>query len=596
MSWNTRRSTKTCLKGALALAALLGASCAQVTPAPPALAPPPPVSEQAYDVLIRGGTIYDGSGGAPFVGDVGVRGDRIAYVGPGAPASATNVVDASGMAVSPGFINMLSWATESLLVDPRGQSDLRQGVTLEVMGEGWSMGPLNDEMKRLAVQQQGDIKYPIEWTTLGDYLRFVERKGTSLNLASFVGATTVRQHELGERDVDPDPEQLARMRALVRQAMEEGALGVGSSIIYPPASFAETDELVALTTEAGKCGGMYISHMRSEGDRLLESIDELIDISRRSGAPAEIYHLKQAGRANWGKLDQVIAKVEAARASGLRITADMYTYTAGATGVAASMPPWVQDGGIDAMLKRLKDPAVVARVKREMVKPGTDWENLYYHAGADGILLASLVEPSLKPLIGRTIAQVAKERGTSPEQVVIDIVLTDKGRSGAVYFLMNEENVRRQTAIPWVSFGSDAEAAAPEGVFLKSSTHPRAYGNFARFLGKYVRDQKATTLADAIRRLSALPASNLGLRDRGRLAPGMAADVVLFDPATIADHSTYEQPAQYATGVRDVFVNGVQVLKGGEPTGATPGRFVKGPGWTGWPDGGACRNGGKRSQ
>lgn len=547
-----------------------------------------PAQIPAYDLLIEGGTIYDGSGGAPYVGDVGIRGDKIVYAGPSQEASAPRLVDARGLAVAPGFINMLSWSNESLLVDPRGQSELRQGITLEVMGEGWSMGPLNDEMKALSVKQQGDIKYPIQWTTLGDYLNFLEHKGTSLNIASFVGATTVRQHELGERDIDPNPAQLDRMRALVRQAMEEGAMGVGSSLIYPPATFAETGELVALVTEAGKCGGMYISHMRSEGDRLVESVDELIEISRRSGAPAEIYHLKQAGRANWGKLDQVIVHVEAARAAGLRITADMYTYTAGGTGVAASMPPWVQDGGTAAMLKRLSDPTTVARIKREMLKPGSNWENLYYHAGPDGIRLASVAEPSLKPLIGKTIAEIAKQRRVSPEQAIIDLVREDRGRSGAIYFLMNEDNVRRQTSIPWVSFGSDAEASAPEGVFLKSSTHPRAYGNFARFLGKYVRDEKTTTLADAVRRLSALPASNLGIRDRGRLASGMAADVVLFDPATIADHATFDQPMQYATGVRDVFVNGVQVLKGGEPTGATPGRFVKGPGWTGWPGGGGC--------
>ncbi|MEO5611454.1 MAG: D-aminoacylase [Sphingomicrobium sp.] len=564
------------------------------------VAPPPSVVEApqapAYGLLIRGGTIYDGSGGAPYVGDVAISGDRIVYAGPVRDATAAKVVDARGLAVAPGFINMLSWSNESLLVDPRGQSELRQGVTLEVMGEGWSMGPLTDDMKKLAVERQGDIKYPIQWTTLGEYLNFLERKGTSLNIASFVGATTVRQHELGEGDVDPDPAQLERMRLLVRQAMQEGAMGVGSSLIYPPATFAETDELVALVTEAGKCGGMYISHMRSEGDRLLESVDELIDISRRSGAPAEIYHLKQAGRANWGKLDQVIAHVEAARAAGLRITADMYTYTAGGTGVAASMPPWVQDGGNEAMLRRLKNPAVVARVKREMVKPGSNWENLYYHAGPGGILLANLTEPSLKPLIGKTIAEVAKLRGVSPEQAVIDITLADQGRAGAIYFLMSEDNVRRETAIPWVSFGSDAEASAPEGVFLKSSTHPRAYGNFARFLGKYVRDQRTTTLSEAIRRLSALPAGNLGLRDRGKLAPGMAADVVLFDPATIVDHATFEKPMQYATGVRDVFVNGVQVLMNGEPTGATPGRFVKGPGWAGWPGGGACGDRGRTGE
>jgi N-acyl-D-amino-acid deacylase len=544
---------------------------------------------EAYDVLIRGGIIYDGSGAEPYRGDVAIRGDKIVAVGPGLPGAAKQVVEANGLAITPGFINMLSWATESLLVDGLGQSDLRQGVTLEVMGEGWSMGPLNDRMKKEAVGQQGDFKYAIEWTTLGDYLNLVEKRGTTMNLASFVGATTVRQHELGDGDVDPNPEQLNRMRALVRQAMEEGALGVGTSLIYPPAAFAETDELVALTSEAAQCGGSYISHMRSEGDRLLESIDELIEISRRSGAPAEIYHLKQVGRANWGKIDAAIAKVEAARAAGLKISADMYTYTAGGTGLAASMPPWVQDGGVDAMLARLKDPATVERIKKEMLQPGKNWENLYNHAGPDGVLLASMAEPTLKPLMGKTVAEVARMRGVSPEQAVIDLVLADKGRSGAIYFLMNEDNVRRQAALPWVSFGSDAEASAPEGVFLKSSTHPRAYGNFARFLGKYVRDEKVVPLQEAVRRLSALPASNLGLRDRGQLRPGMVADVVLFDPAKIADHATFAEPMQFSTGVRDVFVNGVQALKDGAPTGAKPGRFVRGAGWTGWPDGGACR-------
>jgi len=410
-----------------------------------------------------------------------------------------------------------------------------------------------------------------------------------MNVASFVGATTIRQNELGEVNVDPTPEQLTRMRALVRQAMKEGALGVGSALIYPPATFAKTDELVALTTEAAKCGGSYISHMRSEGDRLIESIDEVIEISRRSGAPATIYHLKQMGRANWGKLDQAIAEIEKARASGLKITANMYMYTAGGTGLAASMPPWVQDGGNEAMLARLKDPATVARIKLEMLQPGKNWENLYLHAGPERILLANLTDPSLKPLIGKTVAEVAKSRGVSPEQALIDIVSADQGRVGAIYFLMNEDNVRREAAIPWVSFGSDGEASAPEGVFLKTGTHPRAYGNFARFLGKYVRDEKVVPLAEGIRRLTSLPAENLGLRDHGSLKPGMAADVVLFDPAKIADHSTFEKPMQYATGVSGVFVNGIQVLKDGQPTGSKPGRFVKGAGWTGWPGGGACR-------
>jgi len=542
-----------------------------------------------YDVLIRNGVIYDGSGGQPYTGDIGIKKDRIVYAGPSRAASAAKVIDAEGLAVAPGFINMLSWATESLLVDGLGQSDLRQGITLEVMGEGWSMGPLNAEMKKLAVERQGDIKYPITWTTLGDYLNLLQRRGVAMNVASFVGATTIRQNELGEVNVDPTPEQLTRMRALVRQAMKEGALGVGSALIYPPATFAKTDELVALTTEAAKCGGSYISHMRSEGDRLIESIDEVIEISRRSGAPATIYHLKQMGRANWGKLDQAIAEIEKARASGLKITANMYMYTAGGTGLAASMPPWVQDGGNEAMLARLKDPATVARIKLEMLQPGKNWENLYLHAGPERILLANLTDPSLKPLIGKTVAEVAKSRGVSPEQALIDIVSADQGRVGAIYFLMNEDNVRREAAIPWVSFGSDGEASAPEGVFLKTGTHPRAYGNFARFLGKYVRDEKVVPLAEGIRRLTSLPAENLGLRDHGSLKPGMAADVVLFDPAKIADHSTFEKPMQYATGVSGVFVNGIQVLKDGQPTGSKPGRFVKGAGWTGWPGGGACR-------
>ena len=574
--------SRTIAKPFAVVGAMLLAGCATT--------PPQPV----YDVLIRGGTIYDGSGSDPIVGDVAIKDDKIVYVGPRRAVGAAQEVDATGLAVAPGFINMLSWATESLIVDPRAQSDIRQGVTLEVMGEGWSMGPLNADMRKLAIERQGDVRYPIEWTTLGEYLSFLERRGIAPNIASFVGATTVRQHELGERDIDPNPEQLQRMRSLVRTAMQEGALGVGSSLIYPPAAFAETDELIALVAEAGKCGGMYISHMRSEGDRLLESVDEVIEISRRSGAPAEIYHLKQAGRTNWGKLNDVIARVEKARSEGLKITADMYTYTAGGTGLAASMPPWVQDGGNEAMLERLKDPAVVARVKAEMVQPGTNWENLYFHAGPDRVLLVSLVDPTLKPLIGKTVAEAARLRGVAPGQLVIDLTIADRGRAGALYFLMSDENVRRQTALPWMSFGSDAEASAPEGVFLKSSTHPRAYGNFARFLGHYVRDQKVVSLSDAVRRLTSLPAENLGLRDRGRLAPGMAADVVLFDPATITDHATYERPMQYATGVRDVFVNGVEVLRNGEHTAATPGRFLKGPGWTGWPDGGACAQGGRR--
>ena len=542
-----------------------------------------------YDVLVRGGTVYDGSGGEPFVGDVALKGDKIAYVGPHAPGTAAKVVDATGEAVSPGFINMLSWAVETLIEDGRGLSDTEQGVTLEVFGEGDSMGPLTPEMKRLELKRQGDIKYPIKWTTLGEYLDWLTAKGITPNVASFVGATTVRVHELGEKDVDPTPAQLERMRALVRQGMKEGALGVGSSLIYAPATYAETPELTALTTEAAKCGGMYISHMRSEGNKLLEAIDELVQISRDSGAPAEIYHFKQAGKPNWGKLDAAIAKVEAARASGQRITADMYTYTAGATGLDAAMPTWVQSGGLEAWIERMKDPKVRARVIEEMRTPSNDWENLLLLSGGpENVLLVSFKNPKLKPLTGKTLAEVARMRGKSPEETAIELVSEDNSRVGTVYFIMSEDNVKREVALPWMSFGSDEGSEAPEGVFLKSNAHPRAYGNFVRVLGQYSRDDKAMPLQDAIHRLSWLPATNLGIKGRGALRPGYYADVVVFDPATVKDHATYAKPHQLATGINDVFINGVQVLKDGQHTGAKPGRFVHGPGWTGWADGGAC--------
>ncbi|GAO39632.1 putative D-aminoacylase [Sphingomonas changbaiensis NBRC 104936] len=534
--------------------------------------------QPAYDVVIRGGTIYDGSGGAPFVGDVALKGDRIVVIGKFSGNGAREV-NARGLAVAPGFINMLSWSTDSLVQDGRSQGDIRQGVTLEVFGEGWSMGPFTPQMKADYEKRQGDIRYPVSWTTLGEYLTFLQKRGIAPNVASFVGATTVRIHELGEKDIDPTPEQLDRMRGLVRQAVNEGALGVGSSLIYAPANYAETPELIALATESAKCGGMYISHIRNESDDLLGAIDELIEIAKQSGGPAEIYHLKEAGAGNWGKLPAVIERVEAARKAGTRITADMYTYTAGATGLDAALPLWVQDGGLEAWIARLKDPAIRARVIAEMKQPGKGWENLRLQTGGDDkVLLLAFKNPALKPLTGKTLAEVAKMRGKSPEETAIDLVIEDGSRVGTAYFLMDEKNVARQTAIPWVAFGSDAESQAPEGVFLKSATHPRAYGNFARLLGKYVRDEKTTTLQDAVRRLTSFPATNLRLKDRGSLKAGYFADIVVFDPRTIADRATYDKPQVYATGMRDVFVNGVQVLKDGEHTGATPGRAVWGPG------------------
>jgi N-acyl-D-amino-acid deacylase len=543
-----------------------------------------------YDVVIRHGTVYDGSGAPGIVADVAINADTVAAIGDLAGARGIVELDATGLAVAPGFINMLSWATESLLEDGRSQSDIRQGVTLEVFGEGWSMGPLTEAMKQEMVEQQGDITFDVTWTTLGEYLAHLEQRGIAPNVASFVGATTVRIHELGYADRPPTPEELNRMEDLVRQAMEEGALGVGSSLIYAPAFYAGTPELVALARVAGAFGGSYISHLRSEGNRLIEAVDEFLTIAREAGVPAEIYHLKAAGRDNWPKMDTVITKIEQARADGLAITADMYTYPAGATGLDASMPPWVQEGGLDTWVQRLQDPIQRGRVLHEMRTPTDAWENLYLAAGSpERVLLVEFRQDSLKYLTGRTLAEAAALRGTSPEETAIDLVVADHSRVGTVYFLMSEDNIRKQIQLPWVSFGSDAASLAPEGVFLRSNPHPRAYGNFARVLGTYARDEGLLNLAEAVRRLTSLPAATLQLRRRGRLVPGFFADVVVFDPTSVQDHATFDQPHQYATGVRHVFVNGMPVLTDGEHTGALPGRVVRGPGWTGWTTEGADR-------
>jgi N-acyl-D-amino-acid deacylase len=541
-----------------------------------------------FDLAIQGGRIFDGTGGPSYLGDVGIRGDRIVYVGPPHRMHAKQVIDARERAVAPGFINMLSQAQESLLVDGRAESDLVQGVTLEVMGEGGSMGPWTDAMIKRNDSRQSDIKYPITWHTLGEYLEERERSGISPNIASFVGASTVRDVVLGEGDVQPTPEQLQAMQELVIQAMREGALGVSSALIYAPATYAHTDELVALASAAGRCGGIYITHMRSEADRLLEAVDETISIAKQSGAPAEIYHLKAAGKSNWSKLDHVIDKVNAARAAGTRVTANMYTYTASETGLDATMPPWVRAGGLEAWIERMKDPVNRARVEREMEDPQAGYENLYLKAGAEGMVLAAFKSVTLKPLTGKTLAEVAQMRHESPPQAAMDLVIEDGSRIEVFYSMMSEDNVRKQATLPWMSFDSDAAAPAPEGVFLASRSHPRAYGNFARLLAKYVRTEKAVTLPDAIHRLSGLPAANLFLKDRGLLKKGYYADVVVFDPATIQDHATYENSSQLATGVTHVLVNGQIALADGHPTGAHSGRFVRGRAWTGGRDPG-CR-------
>ncbi len=533
----------------------------------------------AYDVLIKSGTIYDGSGGQSYVADIGIDGDRITAIGE-LEADADIMIDAKGLAVAPGFINMLSWANESLIQDGRSQSDIRQGVTLEVLGEGNSMGPLNAAMKQDMLESQGDIKFDIEWTTLGEYLEYLEQRGVSTNIASFLGAATVRIHTLGYEDRAPTPSELERMRKLVAGAMAEGAVGVSSALIYAPGVYAKTDELIALAEVVGQYDGMYISHLRSEGNNVLNALDELIATARKANVTAEFYHMKAAGKPNWDKLAAMIEKVEKARAEGLRITADMYNYTAGATGLDAAMPPWVQVGGHKAWVARLRDPSVRRRLAKEMATPSDEWENLYLLAGSpENVLLVEFKNPSLRHYTGKTLAEVARLRGKSPEETAMDLVVEDDSRVGTVYFLMSEENVKKQIKLPWVSFCSDAGSLAPQGVFLRANPHPRAYGNFARLLGKYVREEKVIPLAEAIRRLTSLPAQNLKLDGRGKLEKGYYADVVIFNPETIADHATFAKPHQYATGMAHVFVNGTQVLKDGKHTGAKPGRFVRGPGW-----------------
>src|SRR5436853_248721 len=536
-------------------------------------------ADAPFDIVIKGGTVYDGTGGEGHVTDVAIRGDRIAGLGDFAKASVKKTIDARGLAVAPGFINMLSWSNESLIQDGRSQSEIRQGVTTEIMGEGESMGPLNDRMKARIVREQTDIKFEIKWNTLAEYLRYLEKRGVSCNVASFLGATTVREYVIGLEDKQPTPEQLEQMRDLVGKEMKAGALGIGTSLIYPPAFYAKSEELIELCKVAAKYQGKYIYHMRSEGNQLFESLDELIRISREAGIPAEGYHIKAAGEKNWPKEDQLLARIEAAQKDGLKIRANMYTYTAAGTGLDACLPPWTEEGGYPALFKRLRDPATREKIAAEVKIDSDKWENLYIGAGSpDNILLVAFKSEKLKPLTGKTLATVAKMRGKDPITTIMDLIAEDESRIGTIYLVMSEENVKKEIAKPWISFCSDEASQAPEGVFLKSNPHPRAYGSFVRVLGKYVRDEKVIALPEAIRRLSAFPATNLGLDHRGMLKEGMFADVVAFDPATITDHATFEKPHQYATGVKHVFVNGVQVIKDGEHTGAKPGRALWGPG------------------
>src|SRR2546429_7245898 len=539
----------------------------------------PSPSATDFDVIIKGGTVYDGTGAEPKHVDVGVRGDRIVGVGDFKTAKAKTVINANGLAVAPGFSSMLSWSTQSLMQDGRSQSEIRQGVTTEIMGEGESMGPVNDRVREHILQTQTDIKYDIKWNTLAEYLQYHEKRGISCNVASFIGATTIREYVIGFEDKPPTPEQLDQMRDLVRKEMEAGALGIGTSLIDPPAFYAKTDELIELCKVAANYQGKYISHMRSEGNQLFEALDELLRIAREANIPAEIYHIKAAGQKNWSKEDELLARIERAQKEGLTGRANLYTYTAAGTGTDACLPPWTEDGGYPALFKRLRDPATREKIKAEVKIDSDKWENLYLAAGSpDKILLVGFKSDKLKPLTGKTLAEVAKMRGKDPIDTMMDLIAEDESRIGTIYFVMSEDNVKKEVAKAWISFESDEASQAPEAPFTKSNPHPRAYGNFARVLGKYVRNQKVLSMSDAIHRLSGLPAMNLGLDRRGFLKEGMFADMVVFDPATITDHASFEKPHQYATGVKDVFVNGVQVIKDGEHTGAKPGRALWGPG------------------
>src|SRR5438094_529493 len=534
---------------------------------------------EKFDVVIKNGTVYDGTGSEGRKADVAIRGDRIAGVGDFRNAPAENVIDARGLAVAPGFINMLSWSTESLIADGRSQSEIRQGVTTEIFGEGESMGPVNDRVREYMLKQQTDFKYDISWNTLTEYLRYLEKRGVSCNVASFVGATTIRENVIGFDDKQPTAEQLDQMRELVRKEMEAGALGIGTALIYPPAFYAKTEELIEISKVAAKYKGKYISHMRSEGNRLLEAFDELLRISREAHIPVELYHIKALGQKNWPKIDDLLSRIEAAQKEGLPIRANMYTYIAGGTSLDACLPPWTQEGGYPELLKRLRDPEIRKKIAAEVKVDSDKWENLYLGAGSpDHIILADFTAEKLKPFSNKPLAEVAKMRGKDPIETIMDLLVENEKPIGATYFLMSEENVKKEIAKPWISFGSDEASQPPEGVFLKSTPHPRAYGTFARVLGKYARDEKLVTLPEAIRRLSALPATNLGLDHRGLLKEGMFADVLVFDRTTIADHATFENQAQYATGMKNVFVNGREVLKDGEHTGAKPGRALYGPG------------------
>lgn len=517
-----------------------------------------------YDLIIRNATLYNGSGEQPFTGDVAIQADTIAEVATLIKAKGKKEIEAKGLSLAPGFINMLSWADGSLLKDGRSMSDIKQGVTLEVFGEGWSPGP----------RRKKDEKDSL-WTTLGEYFETLERKGVSTNFASFVGATTVRDYVLGFENRKPNATELEQMKRLVGTAMEEGAMGLGSSLIYAPADYASTEELIELCKVVSHHGGMYITHMRSESDKIFNALHEVFTIAQQAQVPAEIYHLKITNTWNWNKIDTVLLKIDSANRAGLKITANMYTYNASGTSLTARLPTWVQEGGAPTMRKRLRNPSIRKKVLNDL-ELGIPNRN----SDPKDVMLIGFRKDSLNALYkGKRLSEVALVHNKSANETMLDLIVADKSGIAAIFFLISEENVKRMLALPYVSICSDAASIASEEPFIQDATHPRAYGSFARLLGKYVREEKLMTLEEAIRRMTALPAENLKLKNRGRIASGFFADVVVFDPAAIRDRATFDQPHQYAEGMLHVFVNGTQVLDSGKHTGAMPGRSVRGPGW-----------------